>query len=498
MRLKRAKETQWPLVALLTVLTLTSARDASLLFRYPVAVGADGYYYVLQIHELLNYGHLYFPTRTPLIFYALALLSLVIGNIVTAIKLGSIVLQVLLCVGIYALVSAITRNRWLGVLGGAIAALSAIHFFMIAEFVKNLGALTLLIWSGWSAVRASQSHQVRWVVLSVVLLVAAIFSHISIWAIALSFLALMLLLHWLIIRASSRHGRLAGLSVILLLAILPALIAVQKFVALPAWIAGEFFTQPRWPISVASPVGKIEMVALLFVAPAILFLIARHRQISPAPPFIPVMAAVALWSLLITLNPFLNHDVRQFGIVGRLDHLSYLQVAILVPALFYLIRHVFRQASLLTFSLILVFVLASMSAPLPKGLQPIVLLQRAEMLRTLPLQKPQLRDNALLIARHGDEFIVTYSLDLPAQQLFPPNRSRPVYWLLHHVKGQYLTSNMIVVMDEGVDSCLVLVKHENLDQWLPVVDYDERKSLLAENPHLADYLIKRDSPHLSN
>ncbi len=484
-------------MALLTVLTLTSARDASLLFRYPVAVGADGYYYVLQIHEFLNHGYLYFPTNTPLVFYALALLSLVMGNIVSAIKLGSLVLHVLLCVGIYALVSTITRNRWLGLLGGAIAALSAMHFYMIAEFIKNLGALTVLIWSGWTAVRASQSHQVRWVALSIMLLVAAIFSHMTSWAIALSLAALTLLWHWLFVGESSSYSRLAGLFVMLLLAILPALIATQKCFPLPAWIAGEFFTQPTWPISLASPIGKAEMVALLLVAPAILFLIARHRGSLLAKRFSSVIAAIALWSLLITLNPFLNHDVRQFGIVGRLDHLSYLQVAILVPGLLHVIRHVFPQASLFTFTLTLVFVLASMSGPLPKGLQPSFLLQRAEMLRTLPFQKPELPDNALLIARHGDEFILTYSLDLSAQQQFPVDRGRPVYWLLHRVKGQYLTSDMIIVMDEGVDSCLVLVKHENVDRWLPIMDYDERKSLLAENPHLADYSIKRDSPNLS-
>ena len=490
--MKTATETGWSLVALGTLLVLTSARDALLLFSYPPAVGADGYYYVLQIEALLNHGSLYFPTKAPLVFYALSLLSLLTGDIVIAIKLGSIVLNVLLCVGIYALVSAITGNRWFGVLGGAITALSAMHFYMIGEFIKNLGALTLLIWGGWSAVRASQSNQMRWVVLSVVLLVAAIFSHISIWAIVLSLSTMMLLSHWLLIKESFLYNRLGGLFVILLFAILPALIAAQKQVALPAWIAGEFFIEPRWPIRPSVVVGKLEAIALLLLAPATLFLIVRHGRTSSVGRFSPVVAAVALWSVLITLNPFLNHDVRQFGIVGRLDHLSYLQVAILAPSLLHGIRDDFRWTSLFTLPLMLVFVLASMAGPLPKGLQPAFLSQRTKMLQVLPLQKA-LPSNSLVIARHGDEFVVTHSLNLPAQQRFPLDRSRDVYWLLHRLKGQYVTSDMIVVMDEGVDSCLVLVKDEDVYQWLTVMDYDHRKGLLAENPHLADYLNKSNS-----
>ena len=35
-------------------------RDAAALLKYPVAVGVDGYYYVLQVKQLLNTGHLHF------------------------------------------------------------------------------------------------------------------------------------------------------------------------------------------------------------------------------------------------------------------------------------------------------------------------------------------------------------------------------------------------------------------------------------------------------
>ena len=59
------------------LLIFAATRDASYLFSYPVAVGADGYYYVLQINELLKNHHLYYPSNTPLVFWILAALTFV-------------------------------------------------------------------------------------------------------------------------------------------------------------------------------------------------------------------------------------------------------------------------------------------------------------------------------------------------------------------------------------------------------------------------------------
>ncbi len=480
---------QLPLAALAAVLFFSVAHDASLLLRYPVAVGADGYYYVLQIHELLNHGHLYFPTNTPLVFYALAALGALIGNIILAIKLGSILLHLLLCLGIYALVSAITRNRWLGVLGGVMAALSAMHFYMIAEFIKNLGALTLLIWGGWSAIRASQSRQTRWAVLSILLFIAAIFSHTSIWAIILSLLALVLLLRWLMITERSKYHKLPASFVVLLLAISPAFIAIQRRIELPAWLKRELLAQAGWPISLSSPVGKAEMVALLLVAPVILFLMARHRKILPAYYFGSVIGAIALWSLLITLNPFLNHDVNQFGIVGRLDHLMYIQVAILVPGLIWLILQLYRKATTAVVILTLIFVATSMISLLPTGLQPRYLLNRVQLIQALPEQQQQLGTNPLVIAQHGDEFVVTWVLNIPARQRLPEDtKNQSVYWLLHGVECQTLTPSMIAMAEEENSLCLTLTNHDDLNQWLSILTKREQNRLLARNPHLKRYL----------
>ena len=477
------------LISLSALLFVSTARDALALFSHPVAVGADGYYYVLQINELLNHDHLYFPTNTPLVFYALAALSILTRNAILAIKLGSIGFNVFLSLGVFALVSSITRNRWLGVLGGAIAALSGMHFFMIAEFIKNLAGVALLIWGAWCALRASETHRRRWGVLSVVLLIAALLSHLSTWGIAPSLAMLILLGRGLITRGGSKFLRTGCLVAGVLLLILPALIAAQKFVELPARLGNELLSRPELPIGLSSPVGKAEMIALLLAAPTTLFLIARHRPALPRNPFSLVVCAVALWSLLITLNPFLNHDVRQLGIIGRLDHLMYLQVAIILPALVWLSLHINRKLAGATLALTFVFMLASMIAALPNGLRPQYLLERQQMIQALPEQRQQLSTNPLVIAQHGDEFVITWVLGIPAQQNFPTtSQGQSTYWLLHQVNPTTLTPSAIVVMEEDNGSGLILMKHGDLTQWIDTINEEERNRLFAQNPHLKKYV----------
>ena len=487
--MKTTTAQRWPLAALATLLVISAARDASMLLRYPVAVGADGYYYVLQVYELLNHGRLYFPSNTPLMFYVLAALSSVMRNSIVAIKLGSVILHLLLCVGVYALESAITRNRWLGVLGGAIVALSGMHFYMIAEFIKNLGGVSLLIWAGWSAIRALETHARRWVIFSVVLLVGALLSHVSIWGITFSIVVLMLLLRSVANSPRSRLLNLGWLFAILSLMLVPALLAAQKFVALPPWLGSELLIRPRWLISLRSPMGKAEMVVLILTVPATLFLIVRHRRALPGNTLSIVAGAVALFSLLITLNPFLNHDVRHFGIVGRLDHLMYLQVAVILPAFIWLTLHVYRKVAGLVLVLTFCFLAASMMAPLPRGLQTGYLTERELMIRALPEQRQQLGANPLVIAQHGDEFVVSWVLGIPAQQnLVATTEGESIYWLLHQVNPAILTPSMVVVMEEENGSGLILMNHRELRQWIGTIDEANRNRLLAQNPHLKRYV----------
>jgi len=411
------------------LLIFVAIRDASYLFSYPVAVGADGYYYVLQINELLKNHHLYYPSNTPIVFWILAALTFVTKNAVVAIKLGSIAFNLCLCSAFFVLVSAITRRRWLGVLGACIVGLSGMHLYMIAEFIKNLAGIAFFVLGAWCAIRAFESYRARWFAASIFLLACATLSHASIWIIAPVTSVFVLTIRDL---KSKKRAMLVAALMVCLGLMGSALLAYQEVFPLPAWLATEV-THIRFPITLRNPVGKAEAFMLLLTVPLVIFLTLRHWNEASNQPFRIVVLTVSLWTLLITLNPFLNHDVTQLGIVGRLDHLMYLQVAILVPAV-YLALGANKKVAIIYSVLTIFFIIASMAAPLPKGIRSSYLAERQQIIEALPLRQQHLGPGAVVVAQHGDEFLVTWLLGITAQQTFPASSvGKSIYWMVHEL-----------------------------------------------------------------
>src|SRR5215207_4600160 len=79
------------------LLGLAAWRDASVLFRYPIAVGFNGYYYVLQVDSLRTQGHLCYPTMTPVVFYGVAGLRYLVRDTPQTVKASGILMHILLC-----------------------------------------------------------------------------------------------------------------------------------------------------------------------------------------------------------------------------------------------------------------------------------------------------------------------------------------------------------------------------------------------------------------
>jgi len=470
-------------LTLLAALALGLARDAYLLFSFPVAVGTDGYYYVLQVRELLTGGRLYFPSDTPLVFYILALLGGLTGDPVVAVKAGALAFHLLLCLGVYALVSSVTRNEWLGALGGAVAAVSAMHLYMIVEFIKNLGAITFLVWGAWAAFRLAQTRRPLWGVLSAALILAALLSHRSVWALLPALLSLALPFRLLRVGGRETRAALALSFLAVLLWLAPAVLANQRAVHLPAAIGDELLATAEWPVGVPG-VGRGDRLALFLAAPAALFFIWRRRRESAPPYLVETVGAVALWSLLVTLNPFLNHDVRGLGVVGRLDHLMYLQVAVLIPAVIWFTHNSSPRVRYVLPPLALLSAAMSVFAPLPRAARPQYLGNRLQMIRALPEVRQEVGGGRTVIAQHGDEFVVRWVLGLRAQQKVAEDaRPQSTCWLLHQAPPSTLTPSMTIVMEEG-EMCLALIKGEELTPWLNNLTEQERNHLLIQNPHL--------------
>ncbi len=471
----------WEWVALLFVLAVGAWRDSELLLRYPVAVGIDGYYYALQIEGWLGGGNFYSRTTAGLALYTLAWLSHFTGDTILAIKIGSLVFHGLLCLGVFALVTRVTRSAWLGVLGCALAALPTLHLYMVAEYIKNTGGLALLSLSVWAALRAVQTRRQTWMAATLVLFVLAAFSHRSVLAVASLLAVLALLSACLCGRCGGARSRRAALLAVSLMWCAPAVAAAQTFFALPVWLKRELSVHAKWPLHDA---GLSEGLILLAVAPAVLLLLARSRPSRLSNTGAALLGAVALWSLLLTINPFLNADPGLLTISGRLGYLSYLQVALLLPGLLLLLRHVSRRAPFYAAALILPLTMMGTRAAIPYGLQPDYLTRRAALIQNLPAVSHQLGPSPLVIAPHGDQFVITFTLGIPAQQRLPQDdTAATIYWLMNGFECRAETPASVVMSEGDGGPCTVLIEDNELRLLLDSVPDAERRRLLAANPH---------------
>jgi hypothetical protein len=472
-------------LALLIVLIAGAWHDLALLTHYSVAVGVDGYYYVLQINWFRNFGYFYFPAKTSLILYLLTGISYLTGDTILSIKIGSVILHVLLCSGIFAVIVSATRCVWLGVLGCALASISGLRFYMIAEFINYLGAITFLTWCVWCVIRASQTHRKLWALLSIILFIGAAFSHRA--AIVLAIIIACSALLWrLMIQESSKTYQYSAWIIFAIVLFTPAIIAIQPFVSIPDWVRDQITFIPHLPFSRAT---LAEAIILLTSSAAVLFLVNRLRQSGPINSYGLVMGSISIWAFLVTLNPFLDPTRGWLSVAGRLQGLAYIQSAVLVPGLIRLAISLRLNVALYLVALILPLMILSMEAPKPIGIIADYLSNRENMIRQLPESGRQLGAAPIIIAPHGDEFIVTSVLGIPSQHSWPKsNQYQTIYWLLHRIDRRLLMPTAIVIAADGEDTFTALVENSVLEKQLASITVNQLQFLFANNPHLYRYI----------
>jgi hypothetical protein len=360
-----------------------SLRDAEVLFRYRVAVGLDGYYYVQQVNNVLATAKPYYPTPAPLVLYLLTTVSHIFG-VIPGIKIASLFMHAFLCLGVYALVSEAFRSRWLGLLAYVIAASSALHFYLVGEFIRETAALAFLAWACYalSKVANVQRRQRVWPLLSALLFLSALFSHVS----ALLYLCLGFLL-WCLLRVlicpiSSRMARWLVLVSLLVLCGLPGLLASQRLLTLPEWLASEFLPRPQSPIGgIGWPEKSLAAVAVATYAAAAL---SRKTYLRNTAAFYTA-SIVGITCAVLTLNPFLDYSTGTVAIAGRMGNLVHLYLAVLIPATVLSLRgaKLSLTSSFAAIPVIFLLVLGALG-PLPRGLSLEYLWDRQQLIAQLP------------------------------------------------------------------------------------------------------------------
>lgn len=478
-------------LVLLSVLALGMVYDAAILFRYPFAVGVDGYYYILQVNELQTHGRLFFSTATPLILYLLTGVSHLTGDPILAVKITSITLHAALCGGVCGIILNLTRSLWVSVLGATLAAISAPHLYMVAEYVNQLGAFTFLVWGVWCALRAWEEARGRkkWLLLSLSCLLAACFSHVSALIVLLA-LAAALVLSYILTRprSSGRGYRLEAWLTVFVLWLAPMILAVQRLTPLPEGAEGEVLATPRLPLSRAA---ATEQIILMFACPAVLIIISTRqpgmRDSRRASLF---FGAVALLGLLVTVNPFFNNRLGT-GLTWRLSVLAYLGVALLIPYLVWLALSWRQSIAVLTVAVTIPLLLWGSYSRRPLGTESRHLSRRAELLQHLPRLRGQLGPRPIVISPHGEQFVITWALGVASQQTWPEeNTYETVYWLLHNVEPQLMTPSMSVIAPDVGGGSIVLAKDDDVQQNL-IKPSDEHRRLIMRNKHLLDHIGPR-------
>lgn len=466
--------------ALLLVVVAVIARDVWLLFRHPVAVGLDGYFYVLQVENLYNDGTLYFRSSTPLVIYLLSALKFVINDTVFALKVGALLFHGALVGGVYAILVSLTRSRLHAMCGTLIGAASSVHLFMLAEYVANAGGLALFVWGVYFAIRVAQTGKTLLKISAVSCFTCAALSHRSLLFI-IGALAVASLIYYLIAGVEASRGRkLWAGGIALVLFISPSVLALQPFIVLPELVRDSVLALPQLPVGRVATVEK----CLLLVC-SVLFLLVTFRKHRPLPLHTKVvLGSVVMLSLLVTINPFLDRGNGWSRASERISALAYVQLAVLLPALVWLLSPFARRLWLLGPLTAICFAAFSVTKPLPYGLRDDYLRHRVSLLNDLTAKRDAVADVRTVIAPHGDQFVITYALGVTAHQRVRKSEDLTMaHWLVQDLGGVDVESfEGLIVLNEERSTFLVPDKH--LDALLRARPTKDGLELTKANPHL--------------
>jgi len=456
--------------SLFCLLALSVVRDSSLFLQYDTPAGIDGYYYAIQVRSLLENGTFYYSTNTPFVLYLVSIAAKLSGDVVIAVKVTSIFLHTILSLSVFALVASITKSMWKGLLACAVSVISVTHLIWMGEFLKQLGGLTFFF-SG-AACLAQNPKSNFWRLMALILFVVSIFCHKSIVFLIAVLLFLTLLFHALSKIRSSRLSVVKICAVILFCICLPA-VAAQQAVPMPQQISETVLSAPQIPIN---RTAFEEKLSLLFLAPVGLVLCLKEAPAKPLRWQHYVIGVTALFTILFTLNPLLSHEEELMTISQRLDLLAYLQISILLSGIVWLLSSK-RVALIISLSVTSLLLLGNNTLPI--GLQPGFAAKRKMLLNDLTRVRSEIPANSIIIAPHGEQFLVTYATGVPSQKsaMASGGQEKNIVWLLFGAPCEASPNATILSRN---NRCSLLVS-ENYP--LSVTD-SEKSQILAMNPHL--------------
>ena len=461
--------------------------DVGVVFSSELPVGIDGYYYLSEVNSLSHTGSLSSGSLTPVTRYYLTGLALLLGNPVAGIKIGAVSLHLLVSLGVAAIVRELTVNRLASIFSLIIVVFSGLHRYLIVEYVNYLGAIAFLTWTMYFGIRFIQNRNKQlFAFFGCVTYVFALGSHVAALPISLGFIVVFAIS--LILLSDTSFGNSKMVAIIagmVLLFFVPCIISIQTFFPLPNEWSYEVSASPRFPATLSTFPDLLILLgssALIFVG-EFLFRLRISERIPRA-----CLLALALTCVLVSLNPFISSAFGFATIGGRLRLLAYIQAAILVPGVVWLLSEKFKRIHWYVAIVVIPLMVWSFVNPLPIGAQPAYLERRERLIEGLKANSLQLGPNPIIIAPHGEQFVVTYVTGLPSQQRYPKEAGYDsVFWLLNLVPPTFIDSSMQMIAKDKVGSYTVLVK-DGPEFRQRLNSPEVRQLLRAGNRHLDIYL----------
>ncbi|HAA12724.1 MAG TPA: hypothetical protein DCE41_13930 [Cytophagales bacterium] len=212
----------------LLLLVVAGATQWAALCQTPYANGWDGYYYVMQAHSWLTYGHLH-SADFSLIYPLVTGVSALVGDGVLGFKITNVLLAMGLVSAVYGLVRAHSQEVVLAALASALVVASPTLTYFVVQFPKNTLGLIFLLGFLW------QARSARWLGATLFLLLA-FFTHRMAAGLGL------LVLGGLILQRLPFRWLLVLGVVFLAASFLPGLLSWQDL----ARFRGEFQIPPQW------------------------------------------------------------------------------------------------------------------------------------------------------------------------------------------------------------------------------------------------------------
>jgi len=373
--------------------------------------GIDGAYYWVQVRSVLDDFTLAFDDL-PLVFWAQALIALVVGDIPLGVRISDALLPALSAIPIYLMLKK-SKSVWLPAVAILVVLLNPIQlYFFTGDFLKNSAAIPVVFFIAWILYNWDNAPKKRSLIYLLLCLGVLALAHFG-----TLLMGLLVVFIWLVFHMRNKSVKFwftsVGISVGSIAAVLAglALLVPARFVRLIEFVSQPetVFANPAWqmlsggrtdyPMIFGMITGQLGALALGFWAYKIRTNL-NDSQLS--------LVVASLVSAFLLSSPFIGMEWA-----NRLIAMAF--VPLLIAAMVIWLASEKLAAKVTIGLLAAATLVASLAFSIVGVKQPIITEAQYQDLLTVS-KEFDFADNSVVVARHGLEFLVAWEMNVHVLQ----------------------------------------------------------------------------------